>query len=78
MIDKYPNIASLIHHILGGVLIGSLIMRKIPVRGLAGKAALICFIMSIVGLATNFVWIIPGCNNTNMAGIQVPYSETYV
>ena len=44
----------------------------------AKTAAKITVIVSLVTVANSFIFLIPGCQNTNLAGAKAPYHNTYV
>ncbi|XP_065648193.1 solute carrier organic anion transporter family member 4C1 isoform X3 [Hydra vulgaris] len=61
-----------------GVMSGSLIMRKWKIKA-AGKTSMqFCFIISIIGGLFSILFFIPGCRNTNLAGIIVPYPNQWL
>lgn len=58
---------------LVGIITGSLMMRKLKVQVAAKTAAKICVIISMLTAFNSFTFLIPGCSNTNVAGVMVPY-----
>ncbi|XP_047128024.1 solute carrier organic anion transporter family member 4C1 isoform X1 [Hydra vulgaris] len=65
--------AVLLPIMMGGVLGGSFMMRKWKLKA-AGKTSMkFCFIASVVGGIFSVLFLIPGCRNTNLAGVIVPY-----
>ena len=52
---------------------GSFLMRKLKVITAAKTGVKICAIIGIISAASAFIWVIPGCKNTNLSGVVVPY-----
>lgn len=59
-----------------GIITGSLMMRKLKVQVAAKTAAKICVIISMLTAFNSFTFLIPGCSNTNVAGVMVPYHNS--
>ena len=55
---------------------GSFIVNRLKVHLAAKAAAKICFIVGIVTLANPLMFLLPGCKNTNLAGVNTPYYNT--
>ena len=58
---------------LVGTMGGSYLMRKLKVALAAKTAAKFIAIITIITAANSFIFVIPGCRNTNLAGVIVPY-----
>ena len=52
---------------------GSYIMRKLKVAVAAKTAAKITAFLTLITAAFPLIFVIPGCRNTNLAGVIVPY-----
>ena len=58
-------------------MIGSFIMKKVPIKDSAKKAALICATLSLLTIGGSATFMIPGCRTTVMAGATTPYVNRY-
>eukprot|EP00111_Clytia_hemisphaerica_P005496 TCONS_00015937-protein len=56
-----------------GVMLGAVILRRAKIEIAAQTAAKICVIVSVITIGSSFAFLIPGCRNTNIAGIMEPY-----
>jgi len=63
----------LVPSMLLGVLTGAYLMRRLKVKVAAKSAAKICVIISLIAMPVRLVYLIPGCINTKLAGVTVPY-----
>ena len=54
---------------------GSLLMKFINPKFAGKRGAFICCILSIVFLANPALYLIPGCENTKLAGVIAPYED---
>ena len=50
-------------------------MRRIKISLAASSAARLCLLLTITSVPFSLVYLIPGCRNTNMAGLVVPYAN---
>lgn len=50
-------------------------MRKIKISLASSSAAKLCLLLTIFSVPSALVYLIPGCRNTNMAGLVVPYAN---
>ena len=50
-------------------------MRRVKVALVTKTAAKICMILSLISVPAGCMYLVPGCQNTNMAGQAVPYSN---
>ena len=50
-------------------------MKFINPKVAGKKGAFICWILSIVVFANPALYLIPGCENTKLAGVSVPYPD---
>ena len=57
---------------------GAFIMRKIKVKISGKTGAKISTIVSLLTIFSGLIWAIPGCTDTNMAGVMVPYNDRLV
>lgn len=58
---------------IGGILLGGFLVKRIGLKALAKRAAFICLIVEAVCLLTPLLFVIPGCNESNIAGVSKPY-----
>ena len=54
---------------------GSLLMKLINPKVAGKRGAFICCILSIVVFANPALYLIPGCENTMLAGVSAPYPD---
>lgn len=54
-------------------MLGAVILRRAKIEIAARTAAKICVIVGLITVGSSFAFLIPGCNNTNIAGIMEPY-----
>ena len=59
--------------VLVGNLCGSLIVRTFSLKKTCKKAAMFCFVSRALAVFTPLILIIPGCMNSNLAGVTEPY-----
>ena len=64
--------------ILVGVLGGSFMIRALKIEGSGRKSALLCFIFQLFSITGPLAFLVPGCNEVNLAGLEVPYGERLV
>jgi len=48
-------------------------VRRVKIEMAAKKAALISLIICIITSSGSFMFMVPGCQNTNLAGVITPY-----
>ncbi|XP_057317468.1 solute carrier organic anion transporter family member 4C1-like [Hydractinia symbiolongicarpus] len=58
-----------------GLTIGSVVMRRIKVNSSVKVAAMICSGLSLLGVVTGFSFMIPGCENIKLVGVNI-YNPT--
>ena len=59
-----------------GIIIGSMILRRFPLKDVCKKAALVMLILRALGFLSPLSFLMPGCNNNNLAGVTTPYNDT--
>ena len=60
---------------LVGIVIGSLVLKRFPLKEVCKKAALFIFILRTLGAISPMSFLINGCNNINLAGVTTPYNH---
>ena len=53
-------------------------MKRIEVRLAAKSGTLLCTLISLFYTTSAFIWLVKGCQTTNIAGIIVPYPNTSI
>ena len=61
--------------ILVGIIIGSSVLKRFALKDVCKKAALLIFILRTLGMISPLSFLIPGCNNINLAGVTTSYNE---
>ena len=61
-----------------GILGGAFLVRTFKMEESGRKSAFFCFIFQFFTLAGPLAFLVPGCNELNLAGLQVPYGARYV
>lgn len=56
-------------------MLGSFLMKKLPVKDSAKYAALICTTVSVLTIGSSTAFFLPGCRTTVMAGATTPYKN---
>ena len=56
---------------------GSIIMKRIPLKGSIQFAAKLCIIFSLLLGASFGAFMIPGCKEPNIVGAVLPYQNSY-
>lgn len=58
---------------IAGIVLGGFLIKRIGVKRVAKGAAFICLITQAVSLVTPLMFVIPGCNESNIAGVSASY-----
>ncbi|XP_048577938.1 solute carrier organic anion transporter family member 4A1 isoform X1 [Nematostella vectensis] len=61
---------------LGGIIGGSLLVRRLKLKDACRGSAKMCMVLSIVGLIAIPAFYIPGCSTLEFAGVNVPYNDS--
>ena len=62
----------------GGIIIGSVLMKKLKGRDSCQSAAKYCFIFQLCAVFSVASFLIPGCDPPKIAGIHTPYYDRYL
>ena len=57
----------------GGVFLGGLVVRRFKLKETLLMAAKCCLIIKVATIFTSLIWLIPGCDEVQLAGIVKPY-----
>ena len=75
MVPSFESaVLPLIFLYLVGTLGGSYIMRRIKISLASSSAAKICCLITVISTPFTLIYLTPGCRNTDMAGLVVPYA----
>lgn len=61
-----------------GVFLGGLLVRRFKLKEALFKAAKWCLIIKAVTMLTSLIWLIPGCDEVQLAGIVKPYWDSTI
>ena len=64
--------------VAGGIIVGSFIVKKLPLKNIAKKATFICALSSLITIGGSLGFLLPGCRTTVMAGTTTPYTNRFV
>ena len=78
LIGIFPGYLLIISLFLVGVLVGSIMTAAFKVEKSGKAAALACFIFQVFTIFGPMAFLVDGCNEVNLAGWQLPYSEKCV
>jgi len=68
--------AVLLPGMAGGIIVGSFMIKKLPLKNVAKKATFICAMSSLVTIGGSLGFLLPGCRTTVMAGTTTPYTNS--
>ena len=57
---------------------GACLMKRVKVQMAGKRGSQFCVVISLITVASSFIWAVPGCQNTNLAGIIAPYHNRSV
>lgn len=60
----------------GGVFLGGLVVRRFKLKETLLMAAKCCLIIKVATIFTSLIWLIPGCDEVQLAGIVKPYWDS--
>lgn len=58
---------------LGGIILGGFLLKRVGLKNIAKGAAFICLVAEAVCIITPLMFVIPGCNESRIAGVSVDY-----
>ena len=61
--------------VLVGVIIGSTVLKRFPLKDVCKKSAFFIFLLRTVGFISPLSFLIVGCNNIHLAGVTTPYNQ---
>ena len=53
-------------------------VRALKIEESGRKSALLCFIFQLLSVTGPLAFLVPGCNEVNLAGMEVLYGERFV
>ena len=65
-----------------GIALGSILMKRVKLKGSVGKAALVCIGLGVTGTLISLAFLIPGCQSVKLIAkisnrITLPKSDSY-